>query len=248
MARQNGIICLRGTVGGLVFARDGRVRRQPGSTKAAFDSAASMARVRENAAEFGYAAQWAATLRKVFHESLAGVNRARLASEMTQLVRRMLAKDTVNPRGQRQVPKTAARLLLGYRFGTPAQPFGGLLGKYILIGEEGRSTTGIYVDDPTLKLSRLVVPPGTTHCRFGSDAVELNLGTGELLHYGYRRQSLTTLDGPAGYSNGSFRPGDAPAIGSNTVAFFVMSVQFSQLVNHKLYPLGRPSVQILYAQ
>ena len=56
MASQTGILGLQGTVGGLVFAKDGLVCQKPASNKAAFTSSASLARTRENASEFGRAA------------------------------------------------------------------------------------------------------------------------------------------------------------------------------------------------
>ena len=63
MASQNGILGSQGTVGGLVFAKNGTVRQKPASTKAAFTSSASPARTRENASEFGRAASGAKLIR-----------------------------------------------------------------------------------------------------------------------------------------------------------------------------------------
>ena len=63
MAQQTGILGLQGTVGGLVFRKDGSVAQKPASNKAKFMNAASMARTRENATEFGLAASYSKVLR-----------------------------------------------------------------------------------------------------------------------------------------------------------------------------------------
>jgi hypothetical protein len=63
MAQQNGILGIQGTVGGLVFAKDGSIRQKPASNKAKFMTSASMARTRENTAEFGQAAKYSKVLR-----------------------------------------------------------------------------------------------------------------------------------------------------------------------------------------
>ena len=62
MARQTGIIGIQGTVGGLVFSKNGNISQKPASDKAAFASAQSRARTRENAAEFGLAAKYSKRL------------------------------------------------------------------------------------------------------------------------------------------------------------------------------------------
>ena len=63
MARQTGILGIQGTVGGLVFSKNGNISQKPQSNKAAFASAPSRARTRENAAEFGMAASYSKVLR-----------------------------------------------------------------------------------------------------------------------------------------------------------------------------------------
>ena len=63
MASQTGILGLQGTVGGLVFTKDGSVRQKPASNKSAFNSKASLACTREKAAEFGLSAKYSKLLR-----------------------------------------------------------------------------------------------------------------------------------------------------------------------------------------
>jgi hypothetical protein len=71
MASQTGILGLQGTVGGLVFRKDGSVSQKPASNKAAFAGSASMARTRENAVAFGLAAKYSKLLRDSLHVPLS---------------------------------------------------------------------------------------------------------------------------------------------------------------------------------
>jgi hypothetical protein len=79
MASQTGILGLQGTVGGLVFAKDGSVRQKPASNKAAFATAASLARTRENAAEFGLSAKYSKLLRDSLRVAINSASDSRVA-------------------------------------------------------------------------------------------------------------------------------------------------------------------------
>ena len=86
MAQQTGILGIQGTVGGLVFAKDGSIRQKPASNKAKFLTAASMARTRENTAEFGQAAKYIKVLRDSLRVAIASASDSRVASRLTKLM------------------------------------------------------------------------------------------------------------------------------------------------------------------
>ena len=93
MAWQRGILGLTGTVGGLTFCRDGVVRSARRSDKAHFRTAPSLARTRENAAEFGTASGAARLLRHALRPLLAGLHTRPLCGRLTSAMRAMLALD-----------------------------------------------------------------------------------------------------------------------------------------------------------
>ena len=101
MAQQTGILGIQGTVGGLVFAKDGSIRQKPASNKAKYMTAASMARTRENTAEFGQAAKYSKVLRDSLRVAIASASDSRVTSRLTQTMREIIGLDDTNDRGQR---------------------------------------------------------------------------------------------------------------------------------------------------
>ena len=116
MASQTGILGLQGTVGGLVFAKDGSVRQKPASNKSSFDSKASMARTRENATEFGLSAKYSKLLRDSLRVAIASASDSRVTSRLTQKMREVIGLDDTKDRGQRVFDSTNSAPLLGFDF------------------------------------------------------------------------------------------------------------------------------------
>lgn len=71
---------------GLVFAKDGSIRQKPASNKAKYLTLASMARTRENTAEFGQAAKYSKVPRDSLRVAIASASDSRLASRLTKLM------------------------------------------------------------------------------------------------------------------------------------------------------------------
>ena len=101
MARQTGIIGIQGTVGGLVFSKNGNILQKPASDKAAFASAPSRARTRENAAEFGLAAKYSKVLRDSLRVAIASASDRQLAARLTKVMREVIGLDDTNDCGLR---------------------------------------------------------------------------------------------------------------------------------------------------
>ena len=87
MARQTGIIGIQGTVGGLMFNKNSNISQKPQSNKAAFASAPSRARTRENADEFGLSAKYSKLLRDSLRVAIASASDSRLAARLTKVMR-----------------------------------------------------------------------------------------------------------------------------------------------------------------
>ena len=120
MASQTGTLGLQGTVGGLVFAKDGSVRQKSASNKAAFANSASLARTRENAAEFGAAASSGKLIRTALRSQIASFSDRRMVSRLTQKMMSILKLDTVNVRGSRAVSAVSCASLAGFNFNAGA--------------------------------------------------------------------------------------------------------------------------------
>lgn len=119
MARQVGVIQFEGTLGDLsgVQTKDGiLLKRKGGVSKEKFNSSPSMERTRENASEFGRAAQSGKLFRDSMRVGIAQASDGRMVSRMTQKMREVIAQDAVNVRGQRGILDDECSLLEGFDF------------------------------------------------------------------------------------------------------------------------------------
>ncbi|MBC8084525.1 MAG: hypothetical protein H7Z21_15110, partial [Hymenobacter sp.] len=160
MAQQTGILGIQGTVGGLVFAKDGSIRQKPASNRAKYLTAASMARTRENTAEFGQAAKYSKVVRDSLRVAIASASDSRVASRLTKVMREVIQLDGANDRGQRVFDATNSAPLLGFNFNAAAG-----IGQTMYFPFE---VTGAGVDVtmsvPNLNPgSDIAAPQGTTH-------------------------------------------------------------------------------------
>jgi hypothetical protein len=235
MAQQTGILGLQGTVGGLVFRKDGSVAQKPASNKAAFTSSASLARTRENANEFGAAASAAKLVRDSLRVAIQAASDKRMVSRLTKAMRAILALDTTNIRGQRQVLKANLASLLGFNFNLGAGIGQNLFFQYTITGSGSDVTLSIPHLDPNTDIS---APVGATH-------YELVLGASSVDFMGktYKQAAIAqplgivplTSTAQTNVSQVATLP-VAPAADDLVVA--VLGVNYYQQLNGKYYPLN----------
>lgn len=248
MATQTGILGLQGTVGGLVFAKDGSVRQKPASNKASFMSSASMARTRENASEFGRAANGGKLIRQAFRSLIATASDSRMVSRLTQAVRAIVGLDETNDRGSRAVDKDNVGALLGFDFNGSAG-----------IGQSLFFPYGVAVagSDVTMTIPSITpgtdvqAPQGATHFEILYGAAALNFET--------NTYEVATVAAPLGVLalnsaavlNTSIAATLPVAPTLDDVVIGVVGVNFYQSLNGKMYPLNNNATNplaIAYAQ
>ena len=106
MARQKGIIKLRGTIGDITFykTQDGHLAREKGGVDASrIKNDPAFQRTRENGAEFGRAGRAGKVLRTAFRSLSLNAADSRMASRLTQLMMKVIKADAVSNRGLRNV-------------------------------------------------------------------------------------------------------------------------------------------------
>ncbi|RZL54169.1 MAG: hypothetical protein EOO93_20290, partial [Pedobacter sp.] len=116
MARQKGIIKLKGTIGDITFykTKDGFMAREKTSIDAqriANDPA--FQRTRENGAEFGRAGKASKLVRNVFRPYFKNSADSRMSSRLTQAMVKVIQADLVSIRGMRNVIDGEAEILQG---------------------------------------------------------------------------------------------------------------------------------------
>ena len=175
MARQKGIIKLKGTIGDITFykTQDGHLAREKGGIDAkriATDPA--FQRTRENGSEFGRAGKAGKVLRTALRVLLLNSADSRMVSRLTQSMVKVIQADAVNERGLRNVIDGEAELLAGFEFNIRGKLGTSLFAPYT--GSIDRVTGAITVDIPSFIPSNMIAAPGgTTHFKIISAGVEV---------------------------------------------------------------------------
>ncbi|SDY30463.1 hypothetical protein [Hymenobacter psychrophilus] len=242
MAQQTGILGLQGTVGGLVFRKDGSVAQKPASNKAAFASAPSRARTRENAAEFGLAASYGKLLRDSLRVAIAAASDSRVAARLTKVMREVIGLDDTSERGQRVFDTGNSAPLLGFNFNAGAGIAQTMYFPFEVTGNGADVTMRIASLNPAAEIA---APQGATHFEVVFAAAALDM---EMLTF-----KGATVSAPLGVL-----PLNAtPLAEQNLVATFataptsaelvvgVVGINFYQQVNGKNYPLNNNSTNPL---
>ena len=242
MASQTGILGLQGTVGGLVYAKDGSVRQKPASKKTAFTSSASLARTRENAAEFGLSAKYGKLLRDSLRVAVSAASDSRVASRLTKAMRAIIGLDDTNDRGLRVFDSSNSTPLLGFNFNAGAG-----IGQTMYFPYEVTGTgTDVTMTIPALNpASDIAAPQGATHFEVVFAASDLDM------------EALSYTNGVVAAPLGILPLNGVPLVNQTVVATFpaapaaanlvvgVVGINFYQQVNGKFYPLNNNSTNPL---
>ena len=235
MAKQNGIIKLKGTIGDITFykTKDGHLAREKGGVDAnriANDPA--FQRTRENGSEFGRAGKAGKMLRVALRQVLINSADGRMVSRLTQAMTKVIQADATNPRGLRNVIDGEAELLTGFEFN-----IGGKLGTTLFAPFE--TTIDRVSGDigltlaPFVPTTMIAAPAGTTHFKIISagaaidfEAEKFEVTTSETAVLPWD----STLTAPINQDN-------SVSANSTNPLFLALGVEFYQEVNGQMYPL-----------
>jgi hypothetical protein len=235
MAQQTGILGIQGTVGGLVFAKNGSVRQKPASNKAAFNSSASMVRVRENASEFGAAASAGKLVRDALRTQIQSASDSRMVSRLAQKMKQIINLDTVGDRGQRSVSAELAASLLGFNFNLGAGLGQSLYSPYTVTPSGATVTLAIPRLNPTVDIA---APTGATH-------YEILFGVASV-NFAAKTYSSATVASPLGIlpltgaaQTNVTQVATLPAAPTaDELVIGVVGMNYYQQINGKYYPLN----------
>ncbi len=176
MARQTGIIKLKGTIGDISFYKtsDGHLAREKGGVDASrIANDPAFQRTRENGSEFGRAGKGGKVLRTAIRVLLQNAKDKRVVSRLTKDLVAIIKTDTTNERGQRTVQDGNLSLLEGFEFNLNGKLGGTLFTPYRTAFDRvtGDATLNIAAFSPIV---RIAAPPGTTHFKVVMGAGELD--------------------------------------------------------------------------
>ncbi|SHM94427.1 hypothetical protein [Flavobacterium xinjiangense] len=239
MARQKGIIKLKGTIGDITFykTKDGHLAREKGGVDASrIASDPAFQRTRENGSEFGRAGKAGKTLRTALRTLLLNSADSRMVSRLTQSMIKVIQADLTNERGLRNVIDGEAELLVGFEFN-----IGGKLGTTLFVpfvGEIDRVSGSITVDfDSFIPANMIAAPGGTTHFKIISAGAEID----------FEAEVFVTATSETGILPWDMTPtsaishANAVTPGSTKPLFLALGVEFYQEVNGRMYPLKNGS-------
>ncbi|MES2875585.1 MAG: hypothetical protein V4708_17810 [Bacteroidota bacterium] len=239
MARQKGIIKLKGTIGDITFykTQDGHLAREKGGIEASrIASDPAFQRTRENGSEFGRAGKAGKVLRTALRALLLNSADGRMVSRLTQSMVKVIQADITSVRGLRNVIDGEAELLTGFEFNIRGKLGTSLFAPFVATID--RLTGEIKVDLASFIPSNMIAATsGTTHFKIISAGAEVD----------FEAESFV-----ASNSETAILPWDVtPTVAisqtnmitpnSTKPLFLALGVEFYQEVNGTMYPLKNGS-------
>ncbi len=243
MARQNGIIKLKGTIGGVSFykSRDGHLAREKGGVdKSRIMNDPAFQRTRENGSEFGRAGAAGKVLRTAIRALLINASDFRMVSRLTKEMVKVIQEDLVSERGLRNVLDGELELLLGFEFN-----ISGKLGTTLyapFVGTIDRVTGQLTVDLVSfVPVNMISAPGGTTHFKIVSAGAEIDFEAGTFV----TQESGTAILPYDANATAAINLVNAVTAASTKPLFLALGVQFYQEINGAQYPLKNGSYNAL---
>jgi hypothetical protein len=235
MAKQNGILPLKGKIGNLSFYKtsDGHLLREKGGVDAkriATDPA--FQRTRENGAEFGRAGKAAKLLKTALRAISQSASDRRVTSRLVKEMMRVIKSDSVSLRGERNATNGNIELLKGFEFNINAVLDTTLFAPFT--SEIDRVTGSLSIDIPAFVPEKNVaIPERATHFQINSAGAELDFG-------GNVYVSANSGSAPLPWDNVATNPivlSNAVTPNSTNPLFLLLGIEFFQEVNGKMYTL-----------
>lgn len=235
MAKQTGIIKLKGTIGGISFYKtsDGHLAREKGGIeKSRIQNDPAFQRTRENGSEFGRAGKGGKVLRNAIRVLLQNAKDKRVVSRLTKDLVAITKTDTTNDRGSRTLQDGDLNLLEKFEFNLNGKLGATLFTTYTKAFDRvsGDATLNIAAFSPTI---RIAAPAGTTHFKVVMGAAELDFEN-EVSVF----ENDETVISP--YDSADTAPIALTAsITANSLlpVIQVLGIEFYQEVNGQMYPL-----------
>ncbi|MGG7035690.1 MAG: hypothetical protein ACI7YS_10945 [Flavobacterium sp.] len=235
MARQKGIIKLKGTIGDITFykTQDGHLAREKGGIDAdRIKNDPAFQRTRENGSEFGRAGKAGKVLRTALRTMLMNASDNRMVSRLTTQMIKVIQADTTSERGQRNVIDGEAALLNGFEFNISGKLGGSLFTPFTSAID--RVTGEISVDlAPFVPVNVVAAPGGTTHFKIISAGAEIDFEN-ESFNVA---NSETAIMPWSAVETAAISQTNAVTANSTKPLFLVLGIEFYQEVNGQMYSL-----------
>jgi hypothetical protein len=235
MARQKGIIKLKGTIGDITFykTQDGHLAREKGGIDAnRIASDPAFQRTRENGSEFGRAGKAGKVLRTALRGLLLNSADGRMVSRLTQQMVKVIQADTTSERGLRNVIDGEAELLAGFEFNIRGKLGTSLFAPYT--ASIDRVTGEIKVSLASfIPTNMIAAPTGTTHYKIISAGAEIDFEAETFIESHTETAILPWDVTPTAMINQT----NMVTPNSTKPLFLALGIEFYQQINGQMYPL-----------
>jgi len=239
MARQKGIIKLKGTIGDITFykTQDGHLAREKGGIDASrIASDPAFQRTRENGSEFGRAGKAGKTLRTALRTLLINSADGRMVSRLTQSMIKVIQADLVSERGLRNVIDGEAELLPGFEFNIRGKLGTSLFAPFV--GTIDRVTGDLTVAVAAfVPVNMIAAPSGSTHFKIISGGAEIDFEA-ETFVITTSQTDILPWDSNETVAINHVNPVTPD---STKPLFLALGLEFFQEVNGRMYPLKNGS-------
>lgn len=235
MARQKGIIKLRGTIGDISFykTQDGHLAREKGGVDASrIATDPAFIRTRENGAEFGASAGSGKLTRDSLRPIALSAADGRVVARLTQLMTKIKNLDATSVRGLRNVGVAIAgapakALLKGFEFNKNA-----LLGSILFKPYAVNTATGVITIVGLVPASDIAIPAGATHISLTGAYANINYATGAV---DMKLTNVQNVAVGAAATSVTLTPTALP-VGTGT-KLYLLKIEFFQMVNAVQYSM-----------
>ena len=235
MARQKGIIKLKGTIGDITFykTQDGHLAREKGGIEASrIANDPAFQRTRENGSEFGRAGKAGKLMRTAFRGALLKASDGRMVSRLTQRMIKVIQADSTSDRGLRNVIDGEAELLFGFEFNIRGKLGTSLFAPFV--ADIDRVAGEIKVDLPSfVPLNMIAAPGGTTHFKIISAGAEIDFEEETFIVENSETAILPWDITPTAVISQV----NSVTANSTKPLFLVLGVEFFQQINGQMYSL-----------
>lgn len=244
MARQAGIILLKGTLGGITFyeTQDGFLARKSNGMDAhQLATNPAYERTRKNCNEFGYSVKMGHLLRKSVWSLVAQAKDPKLTSRLTQLMVQLKNLDTQSEHGSRKVSiglqdEAGKQLLKGFNFNNESHFEYVFNGNYQLDPQTGSLI--LHNFNPLQNIRQVA---GCTHMSIGAAMSVVDFETGMFNTTYSEKHSLSMTDATTRLV---LTPSAVPT--GNGVRLYYCLLAFFQEMNGIRYPLNKNAHNVLY--
>lgn len=235
MAKQTGIIKLKGTIGGISFYKtsDGHLAREKGGVDASrIANDPAFQRTRENGSEFGTAGKGGKLIRVALRNLMQNASDKRVTSRLTQKLVAVVKTDATHERGFRTIQDGNLALLGGFEFNINGKLASLLFAEYTATIDRVAGTA--VADIAAFVASQSIAAPGgTTHFRLSVGGAELDF---DAETHVVASESTAIL--PWDSSNVAATTLTATLTPNSTLPIVqVIGLEFFQEVNGQMYPL-----------